>query len=155
MIHQIMLVETSSDEESPFLVFPFVLEERAGNAHSLVCIAVVSPHFVVQLVFVVLDTSGKFGRHEQASVEVVVVLCTCHPGEVGSRTIGIEVLVSAIVAVAVDVLCRCIDAQTLFFIGREIVELHTSGIDAVFGLFGNVCFVGRTFQQITSSSVFL
>ena len=60
-----------------------------------------------------------------------------------------------IITVAVGVLGRSEDAEPMFVIGREKVELQASAVDGMLQLFSNIRFMGRTVQQVTATAVFV
>lgn len=64
-------------------------------------------------------------------------------------------MVATVVAVAVDVLHGGVDIDFMFFVGRKIVELHATAVDAVLGLLGDVGLVGRTVEQVTATAELL
>ena len=97
----------------------------------------------------------QVGRQEEAAVEVVDVLRTDYPRQVCSGTVGIERMVATVVAAAVDVLHGGVDIDFMFFVGRKIVELHATAVDAVLGLLGDVGLVGRTVEQVTATAELL
>ena len=154
-----MLVHAGTDQKTPAGRFPLILRKSTHGIHPLVQIAAAPPHVVLQAVLVIFGTSSQRSWHKQAAVEVIVVLRTCHPGHVGGVAIRfqffLQVLASAVVTVAVDVLCRGINAQALFFIGRKQVELYPSGIDAVLQLLGYQRLVRRESQLVATTTVLL
>ena len=117
MVQQVVLVQTAADEETPLVVFPFVLGEGTHDAHLLVRIPLVAPHVVLQIVLVVFQTGGQVGRHEEATVKMETVLCSGNPSQVGRRAVGIQVLSASVVAVPFDVLGRSIHTQAMFLVG--------------------------------------
>ena len=64
-------------------------------------------------------------------------------------------MVATVVAVAIDVLHGGINVHAVLLIGRKIIELHTSAVDAVLGLLGDVGLVRRTVEQIATTAEFL
>lgn len=62
---------------------------------------------------------------------MVDVLRACHPSEVLSRSVSIQVLITTIIAIPPYVLCRGIYAQPMFLIGRKIIELQATAINGM------------------------
>ena len=109
----------------------------------------------MQIILIVLQAAGQFGRHEEAAVKAVGVLAADYPGEVLGGTIGVEVLAAAVIAVAVDVLHRTVNAEFVMVVGRKVFKVQASGIDGMFRLLGHVGFVGRKVQVVTATPVLL
>jgi len=74
MVNQIMLIQTAANQESPMIIFPFVLKESTTDIHFLVYRAVVSPHVIFQFVLIELYSGSQVGRHEDAFAEAVDIL---------------------------------------------------------------------------------
>ena len=155
MIHQIMLIQTTSKKNPPLIILPFVLEKATVNIHRLFRLAVVSPHIVFQTVTVVFQSGSEIGRHKEATPETVHILCTPHGRKICGFAVGIQVLPTAIITVTVCIQSRSEKTQAMFFIGREVIELQATAINSMFQLFGYIGFVRRTIQQISSPAELL
>lgn len=59
VIHQVVLVQSATQKETPLLVLPLVLEEETSDAHILLEVAVVAEDYILQPVVVVLSTEGE------------------------------------------------------------------------------------------------
>ena len=59
IVYHVVLVHTRSDQEAPPFVFPFVLQEKAFDVDLLVGVAVITDHFVFQMVVVVFQSGGQ------------------------------------------------------------------------------------------------
>ena len=155
MVDQIMLVQTSAQQDTPLFIFPFVLEESATNIHRLPGIAIVSPHIILQIVPVIFQPGSQIGRHKEAFIETVHILGTADKGQVRRLSIGIQVLFTTVIAVAVRMLCRCIQCQAVLFVRSKIVELQSPTIDGMLNLLGNIGFVRRTVQHVAATAELL
>ena len=147
-----MLVEASADEEAPLLVFPLVLQEGALDVDRLVDEAVVADGLVLQVVVVVLQAGGQLGGHEEQAVEAVVVLRPGDGGQVCRPSVGVGVLLGAVVAVAADVLHGGVDVQPVLIVFREEIELQAAAVDRVLHLLGDVGLVGRAVELVAATA---
>ncbi len=152
VIDQVMLVEASADKEAPLLVFPLVLQEGALDVDRLVDEAVVADGLVLQVVVVVLQAGGQLGGHEEQAVEAVVVLRPGDGGQVCRLSVGVGVLLGAVVAVAVDVLYGGVDVQPVLIVFREEIELQAAAVDRVLHLLGDVGLVGRAVELVAATA---
>ena len=152
VIDQVMLVEASADEEAPLLVFPLVLQEGALDVDRLVDEAVVADGLVLQVVVVVLQAGGQLGGHEEQAVEAVVVLRPGDGGQVCRPSVGVGVLLGAVVAVAADVLHGGVDVQPVLIVFREEIELQAAAVDRVLHLLGDVGLVGRAVELVAATA---
>ena len=59
VIHQVVLVQSATQKETPLLVLPLVLEEEATDVHILLEVAVVAEDYIFQSIVVVLSTEGE------------------------------------------------------------------------------------------------
>ena len=150
MVDQIVLIQTSAQQNAPFLVFPFILQKSTTNIYRLLRITVVSPHIVLQVIPVILQSRSQVGRHEKAFTETVHILRTADKCQVRCLSIGVLVFFAAIITVAVRMLCRSINGQTVFFIRSKIIEFQATTVDGVLNLLGNVSLVRRTVQQVSA-----
>ena len=153
VIDKVVLVEPSAHEETPAVVLPLVLQEGTLDMHLLAGGAVVALHLVAQLVVVILDTGSQVGRHEETAVETVDILSTGYHRQVAGLAIGIEVLLRAVIAVAVDMLGRGVEIDTVFLVGSKEAVAESSPVDRVVQLLGNIGLVGRTVQQVTAPPI--
>ena len=150
-----MLVKPSAYQYAPAGIFPFILGVCAGYPDSLVGNPVVTPHVIFQIVLIILKTDSQVRRHEKAFLELIYILRTADPGQVRSLTVGIRVLLRAIVAVSVDMLDGSEYIEPVFLVLREPVELKTSGVDAVLCLLGNHHLMRRKVKIVATSSELL
>ena len=115
VFHQIVLVDTCANQETPLLVFPFILEETAIILHNLVRSQLQAKRTVVKIVIVEFRSNHQIGRHEQQFVERIGIVSARRYYEVGRRSIGFLccckaffrlVARTAVIAVAVRILER-------------------------------------------------
>ena len=59
MVYKVVLVKSATQEETPLLVLPFILEEHTADADILLEVAVVTEYDILQTVEVVLCTKGQ------------------------------------------------------------------------------------------------
>ena len=116
MVNQIVLIQTAANQESPMLVFPFILKESTTNIHSLVYCTVVAPHVVFQFILIEFYAGSQVGRHEDTFSEAINILRSCHPVQIGGISVSIRILSATIIAVTIDVLRRCKHIETMFLV---------------------------------------
>ena len=74
MTDQIVLVYAPTQQETPRLILPFVLQISAGNPRFLLKQMVISDDFVFQCIMVILCTEGEIGWHKEQVIELMEVL---------------------------------------------------------------------------------
>ena len=84
-----MLVQSTTQEEAPLLVLPFVLEEETSDTDILLEVAVVTEDDILDTIVAILCTQGQVGWHEEQLIEGVNILCSCHISKVVSGAVCI------------------------------------------------------------------
>ena len=150
-----MLVKTTSDQDAPAAVLPFVLGICTHDSDSLLGDSSISGHVVPEVVLIVFQSDGQVGRHEQAVVCLIYILCASDPCQVIGLAVCIRVHSCSIIAVSVDVLNGCKRIHSMFLILGEPVELEASCIDSVVGLLSDHSLMWRQVQVVSASSELL
>ena len=154
-VYEVMLVKTTSDQDAPTAVLPFVLGICTHDSDSLLGNSSISGHVISEVVLIVFQSDSEVGRHEQAVVGLVYVLCASDPCQVIGLAVCIRVHSRSIVAVSVDVLNRRKRIHSMLLIFGEPVELKASCIDSVVSLLSDHSLVWRQVQVVAASSELL
>ena len=59
LLNEIMLVKTTTYEQSPSRILPFVLSVCTHDSDGLVCNPVISPHIILKVIFVIFKADRK------------------------------------------------------------------------------------------------
>ena len=151
-VRELMIQENDSDMFP--VTLPFVLEKEAGDMHLLVYHAVIAQHLVLQSIVIILHTARKRGRQEDAFIPFIRVLCAAYEGHVCRMPVSVGVLVRAVIALPLGMLCRGVGIQAMLHVLREEVVLQAASVDDMVGLLGHECFVRRTVYLVSSPTVF-
>ena len=151
LLDQIMLVQTTSDEDSPFIVLPFILSICADNPHCLGSGPSVAPHIIPEIILVIFKTCREVRRHEQAIVELMDILHSSHPCEVSGISICIRVHSCSVITIPVDVLERNESIESMLLIPGKLIVLDSSCVYAMLCLLGNHCLMRRKVKIVSST----
>ena len=144
LIHNAVFIDTPTDKEAPFIIFPLVLCIGAPYVYDLMqgCRRIFFDQFlqmlsgsrrifrqgrfpvlllvggtIVQIVVTELDTSRQIGRHEEAFVKTVDILRSRHSCEIRRPAI------CAVITVTVDMLSGRIEAEVMFLVRSKKIKL--------------------------------
>ena len=146
----VVLVDARADHEIEPFALPLVLHVASVGAAHLPHVAVVTEHPVVQVVAIVFDAECQVGRREQELVHPVGILRARHKRVVGRFAVGVRIFVRSVVAFPPHVLIRGVHSYFVALVRREEVELKAASVDRVAGLLGDIRFVGRPFEVVSS-----
>ena len=130
-----MLLQTTSHQNRPSIVFPFVLHITTAEVYLLQGITIVTQNLVAELVIRILGTCAEVGVHQTTRVGETI-LRTRDGDKVGGLAIGVGVVVGAEIAIAGDVLETGVGAQKMLVIGAIHVPLGAEGVYVVLELLG-------------------
>ena len=101
---------------------------------------------------VILHAGCQRGRHEEAALKLIVILRPGHPCHVAGGAIGVHVIPSAVIAVAVYVLCRGVSRETVTAVGCLPVILQAAGVYGVLGLLCHTRLVRRALYVVSTTA---
>ena len=64
MIHHIMFIQTTANQEAPSLIFPLILQKCALDMHLLIRKAIIPDHLVFQMIETILQTGSQIRWHK-------------------------------------------------------------------------------------------
>ena len=155
IVDERVFVEASSDEKSPAVGAPLVLQIARIDVHGLCHIVVVAQSHVVQIIVVIFQPRSEFGRHKYQIAEGVNILCAGHHHYVLGLTIGVYVHATAVIAVAIGVLHRGKSIETVHVVFVPKVERKVGGMNIVVGLFGYVRKVRLQINLVATAAIFV
>ena len=152
MVKHIVFIQPPSQQNAPPVIFPLILQKNAVNTGSLGQITSIPLNPVGQLVIIKLRPQRQIRRHKHQTVEMIKKLPAPHIGQIGSIPVGIRIPFHPVITFPVNVLHRRKQTETGPLIGGKIIKLHSTRINIMFHLFGNIRFVGRKVHRIAPAA---
>ena len=153
IIHHIVLVQSTTNNEVELVAAPLVLYVETCGLYRLLDVAVEADRVVVKVVVCVLKSCRKLCRHKKALVDDVAILQARNEGQILGLAVCVGVLACAVIAVTRDGLRRGVNIEQMARVGREVVPAQAAAVDLVAYLLGNLGHMGRLVDVVATTTM--